>query len=171
MRYWSRWGNTFDIPRETRISIFSPTTNQMWRQNRDFFWMRRHPFDFPCARSLALLQDVLHGNNGVKQNTGRPRIQDTEDPLQSWGADMSRGGRGVLLWGLQIRPHSDRRKRTEGSKREVPGKPKKAAMAKKQTKERRWWNYCLMHLEIHVDMPLGTCRHFWEKKWWVQRNK
>lgn len=62
-------------------------------------------------------------------------------------------------------------KKDRGLQKGGPRKNKKGSNGKNQTKERSRWNYRLMCLEINVDMPLGTCRHFWEKRWWVQRNK
>lgn len=93
----------------------------------------------------GLLQDVLQWNKSVKtQEDSGPRKQSTYSRI---GVKERRDRKGDILgWGLQMRLCSDGSRRTERSKREVPGRTTEAT-AKNPAKERnRWITQCVWKL-------------------------
>lgn len=75
--------NTLDILRDVSILYFPIHSNYRSdiKVKEDFRYARTQALYFPYALSLDLLEDVLQWNNGIKQNTGRLGIQETEEAL------------------------------------------------------------------------------------------
>ena len=93
------------------------------------------------------VQDILQWNQSVKtQEDLGPRKQSTYSRAgvkERWDRNED-----ILGWGLKTRLYSDRSRRTERSKREVPRRTTKATTKSPAKERNRWITWCVWKLML-----------------------